>query len=382
MDLIVIQDPKTLADTESAIAQICANPGVPLQLPKDSFGARRGAMYDAARLQMLITWARHAGDLYLHFHKENEVPTVLEELCSYSVGIAAIRLSKGITVGDTKVTRREALVPAAKRMHATDNEELSEIIKGRIIDMICVSGSSVQFIRPLFSADGAVKDKSGMQKLMRRLSDAVNTYDKNLIPESLIKACGVFASELFTNTQQHALSDYQGKPYTAHVEGMFVSWIQIDKRLYAADFQGHDRLKAFLDRDLSTSGEQIIKTTLRCLQISFFDSGPGFASRAKGKPTLAMDLSEERQALIECLKKNVTTKGEAGAGQGLPNVLAELRSIGGLIRIRSGRQSIFNAFAPQDNSVDLFDFQDWGAERLGCAEGAVISILVPLRKVQ
>lgn len=382
MSLIAIQDPRTLEETESAISKICANPGVPLQLPRDSFGVRRGAMHDAARLQMLVTWARHAGDSCLHFHKENEVAKVLEELCGYSVGLAAIRLSKGITVGDTKVTRREALVPAIERMHATDNGEFPEIINGRSIDMICVSGSSVQYLRPLFYAEKAVKDKFGMQELMRKLTYEINKQDKHLVPESLIKACGIFTNELFKNTQQHATSDYQGKPYTAHVEGMFVSWIQIDERLYASDFQGHDRLKAFWDRELSTSGEQIIKTTLRCLQISFFDSGPGFASRAKGQQTLNIDLDEERQALIDCLKKNVTTKDEAGAGQGLPNVLAELRNIGGLIRIRSGRQSIFNAFAPDANSVDLFDFQDWGAESLGCAEGAVISILIPLRRGQ
>lgn len=380
MDLIVIQDPKTLADTELVISKVCATPGAPLQLPKDSFGARRGALHDAARLQMLITWARNAGDSCLHFHEANEVTKVLEELCNYSVGIAAIRLSKCIKVGDTKVSRRDALVPAANRMHATDNEKYSDIIKGRSIDMICVSGSSVHDLRPLFSTKGVVKNKSEMRDLMHKLRDEVNKYDKDLVPDSLVKACGVFASELFTNTQQHAVSDCQGKPYTAHVEGMFVSWIQIDERLYASDFQGHDRLKAFWDRDLSTSGEQVIKTSLRCLQISFFDSGPGFASRASGLPTMSMSLGNERQALINCLKKNVTSKGEVASGQGLPNVLDELRGIGGLIRIRSGRQAIFNAFAPEDNSVDLFDFQDWGTENLGCAEGAVISILVPLRK--
>lgn len=382
MDILTIQDLKTLAETEKAILEIGANPGVPLQLPKDSFGARRGAMFDAARLQLLVTWARHAKDSHLNFHKENDVQKVLEELCGYSPGIAAIRLSKGIKVGDTLVTRRDALVPAVKKMHSTDEAEFTEIINGRSIDMICVSGSTVQFLRPLFYArsEKAVKDKFGMQELMRKLMYEINKRDKDLVPESLIKACGVFTNELFQNTQQHAVSDYQGIPYTAHVEGMFVSWVQIDERLYASDFSGHDRLSAFWDRELTTSGNEIIKSSLRCLQISFFDSGPGLASRATGLPTKEIELMDERQALITCLKKNVTTKGESGAGQGLPNVLAELRNIGGLIRIRSGRHSIFNAFHPDDKRIDLFDFQDWGNEKLGCAEGAVISILVPLRK--
>lgn len=382
MSILAIQDPKTLAETEKAIGEICANPGIPLQLPKDCFGVRRGAMYDAARLQMLVTWARRAKDSHLHFHKENDVEKVLEELCGYSPGIAAIRLSKGIKVGDTLVSRRDALVPAVKKMQLTDEGEFAGIINGRSIDMICVSGSTVQFLRPLFYArsEKAVKDKFGMQELMRKLTYEINKRDKDLVPENLIKACGVFTNELFQNTQQHAVSNHQGIPYTAHVEGMFVSWVQIDERLYASDFGGHDRLSSFWERELTTSGNEIIRSSLRCLQISFFDSGPGLASRATGLPTEEIELAKERRALIECLKKNVTTKGESGAGQGLPNVLAELRNVGGLIRIRSGRHSIFNAFHPNDKEIDLFDFQDWGKEKLGCAEGAVVSILVPLRK--
>ncbi len=161
---------------------------------------------------------------------------------------------------------------------------------------------------------------------------------------------------------------------------MFVSWNQIDNRLYASDFDGHNRLKDFWNRELSISGNQVIKESLRCLQISFFDSGPGFASRITGQRAIKISLMDERQELIKCLMKNVTTKDEVGAGEGLPNVLAELRDIGGLVRIRSGRHSIFNAFRPKDIETELFDFQDWENEKLGCAEGAVISILIPLRK--
>jgi len=385
MDLINISDPRTLAETEAAIAKICDHPGIPLQLSKDSFGARRGAMHDAARLQMLVTWARRAGNSSLHFHKKNDTLKLLEKLCDYSLGIAAIRLSKGINVGDNFVTRRDALKPAAEKMRHTDEEALAKIIKGRCIDMICVSGSSVQFLRPLFYArsEDSVKDKFGMQNLMQKLVNEMTKttrHDREQIPQSLIKACGVFCSELFQNTQQHAISDHQDIPYTAHVEGLFVSWNQIDNRLYASDFDGHNRLKDFWNRELSISGNQVIKESLRCLQISFFDSGPGFASRITGQRAIKISLVDERQELIKCLMKNVTTKDEVGAGEGLPNVLAELRDIGGLVRIRSGRHSIFNAFRPKDKETELFDFQDWENEKLGCAEGAVISILIPLRK--
>ena len=95
--------------------------------------------------------------------------------------------------------------------------------------------------------------------------------------------------------------------------------------------------------------------------------------------TTALGLQEERDALIRCLQKSVTTKSGSGVGHGLPGVLEELRKVGGLMRIRSGRHCIFNCFEPNDGA-DLFDFHDWTAEPLGAAVGAVISILVPIRR--
>jgi hypothetical protein len=371
-------------EIEHAISKICSNKGSPLQLPGDCISKRRGAIYDAARLQMLVTWARHAGDAYLSFHELNNVNNVLEELCAYSPGIAAVRLSKGIKVGNIEVPRRDALLPATKKMQNTDNEIFNEIIQGRSIDMICVSGSFVQFLRPLFSArsEKKVKDNIGMRQLIRKLIYNVNKQDKELVPESLIETLGIFLHELFLNTQEHAISDFQRIPYIAHVEGIFVSWVQIDEKIYSSDFNGHDRLSKFWERDLLTSGDERVRTTLRCLQMSFFDSGPGFASRATGCRSEDMDLTEEKQVLINCLQKNVTSKNQVGAGNGLPSVLSALRDIGGMIRIRSGRHAIFNAFAPKDDTIELFDFQDWSTKKLACAEGSVISILIPLRRAK
>ena len=119
-------------------------------------------------------------------------------------------------------------------------------------------------------------------------------------------------------------------------------------------------------------------SSMRCLQLSFFDSGPGFASRATGKRTRELARGEERNVLIQCLQKNFTTKQQTGAGQGIPAVLNALRDIGGLIRIRSGRHAIFNCFGI-DESNQLFEFDDWSPEELAEVAGSVITIIIPLR---
>lgn len=382
MNAIQIKDPATLIEIEDAISLIRSQPGVPIRLPKNSFNKRRGAMHDASRLQMLITWARGAGDALLEFDGQNSVESVLSELGDYAPGIAALRLSKGLMIGNTLVSRRDALFPAAAKMKSSDDGDFGRLIKGRCIDLTCVSGSEVQYLKPLFFArqKEAVKGKAEMQLLARRVINQINQNDSGLIPETLIKAIGIFTHELFLNTQEHATSDFDDSPYHAHVEGLIISWKQLDENQFSKDFMGNQRLLDFWKRELRESGNTAAKNSLRCLEISYFDSGPGYVSRAVGKHSDNLTLEQEDEILKNCLQKNTTSKEQVGAGQGLPNVLAELRDIGGLIRIRSGRKSIFNAFSPGDKDVDLYDFQDWNNAPLSCAVGAVVSILIPLRK--
>jgi hypothetical protein len=182
---------------------------------------------------------------------------------------------------------------------------------------------------------------------------------------------------LFSNTQEHATVDETGIPYAAHVEGMIVSWNQLDERDYVEDFTGHQRLQQFWEEESTLRSDR--SRALRCLQLSFFDSGPGFAARATGRPTNEIDLDTERGALLHCLKKNTTSKTQVGAGQGLPGVLTELSRTGGLIRIRSGRHALFNVFS-NNTSNDLYDFSDWMTGDLAPVSGAVVSLVLPLRK--
>jgi hypothetical protein len=380
MEPIVLPDISTLDGIEDAMHQIVSSSGAPLQLNKDFASRRKGALHDAARLQLLVTWARLARERKLYFHSANSARSVLEELCDYAPGITALRLCESVVIGDQHVRRRDALEPASEKMKNSDQMLWRSIIKGRTIDFTCVSGSKVQWLRPLFSARNkqAVKPKEGMFLVLAAISEFVAKSDSDLIPKSFIKACAVFASELLKNTQEHATSDHRNQPYLEHAEGLIMSWQQMSEASHMSDFEGHPRLQEFWQRErVPVRDDQ--QSTLRCLQLSFFDTGPGFASRATGKLVEKLSLEDERKVLLYSLQKNTTTKREAGSGNGLPDVLEELREIGGLISIRSGRLSVFNAFAPNDER-DVFDFADWTTKQLASAAGVVISLLIPIRK--
>ncbi|AZG16268.1 hypothetical protein [Cupriavidus pauculus] len=380
MDEIVLPDIWTIEDLEQSLHRVTNSSGGSLKLGKEFISRRKGAMHDAARLQLLATWARSAQEKHLKYHNANHMPAVLDELCDYAPGIVALRLSDGVSIADQFVARREALKPAAKKVTATDQLEWQNVIKGRTIDFTCVGGSKIQYLRPLFFARNAksVKNREGMLQTLTELSDYVAKYDAERIPPEFLRACATFASELVKNTQQHATTDRHNRPYVEHAEGLILSWQQMSEDAYRSDFSGHGRLAEFWDRERVPVREGA-KKALRCLQLSFFDTGPGFSGRATGRSIDELSLEEERHALLTCLKKNVTSKSEAGAGNGLPLVLNALRSIGGLLSIRSGRLHIFNSFAPNE-ARDLFAFEDWSAKDLAPATGAVISLLIPIRR--
>ncbi|NYT79797.1 hypothetical protein H0A71_22785 [Alcaligenaceae bacterium] len=379
MNPLVLANEWTLSSIEEANHRVEASGGAPLQVSKDWPARRKGALHDAARLQLLATWARKAKEPSIRFHAANEVQAVLDELCEYAPGIVALRLCESAIVGEHIELRRDALKPAIEKMQASDNLQWSKIVRGRTIDFTCVSGSKVQYLRPLFASrsGSAVKSAEPMYQMLKALSIYITQSDSELIPDTFIRSCGVFSSELMQNTQEHATHDHAGRPYIEHAEGLIVSWKEMDEQ-FAIDFQGHALLKQFWEREQSPVKDGAANA-LRCLQLSFFDTGPGFASRFTGLPIAELSDAQERDALLKSLKKNVTTKRKTGAGNGLPDVIGALRKIGGLIAIRSGRLFVFNSFEPND-SRDLFDFVDWTTTKLAPVEGVVVSLLVPLRR--
>lgn len=377
---LILADGWTLESIEQSMHRIVASGGAPLQVNKDFIGRRKGALHDAARLQLLATWARLAKERHLQYHAANQTQSILEELCDYAPGIAALRLCDGVIVGEQFISRRAALELAAEKMTWTDQLLWGRIVRGRTIDFPCVNGSKVQYLRPLFTVRNtlAVKRKEGMFLVLKALSEFVAKSDADHIPHTFLKSCAVFASELMKNTQEHATRDHVGQPYLEHVEGLIVSWQEMLGESFKEDFAGHPHLKEFWERE-QVPVRAGATTALRCLQLSFFDTGPGFASRITGKNLSSLSLEDERKALLDSLKKNASTKSETGAGNGLPDVLEALREIGGLMTIRSGRLSLFNAFTPGEER-DLFEFNDWAARDLAPAVGSVVSLLLPIRR--
>ncbi|OOE61669.1 hypothetical protein [Salinivibrio kushneri] len=365
-----------------------------VKLSSEAISKRHGALKDAARLQALVSIARNSAEKVLVLQNSSNTEVVLQELCSYAPGLTSVRLNKSISINNELISRRKALLSAIEKMIASDNQRYADIVRGRSIDLCCVSGAERQYLSPLFSNKNsqAVRDTSLMKKTMVAIFKQINQREFNHLEGDLIEAFGIFGCELFKNTQEHALKDQYGNPYIEHVEGMIASWKDQSSETYEKDFMGHPRLSKYWNDNVVTSADGT-KKTLRCMEVSFFDTGPGLVGRAFGT---SIDTASEKDALIKCIGKNFSTKSESGAGNGYPTILNQLSKVGGLIRIRSGNQCLFNCFdkdkhgfwtkeqsmeaAEHQKTQYLMNFDNWTNKSLGPTSGTVVSILVPLRK--
>ncbi|WP_165722552.1 MULTISPECIES: hypothetical protein [unclassified Pseudoalteromonas] len=384
----------TLLDIEDVIKQ--ANEGTLVKLSSGTISKRHGALRDAARLQALTTLARNSKDGTLLLQDSSNYDEILNELCNYAPGLTSARLNKSINIGSKNILRRASLLHAQNKVIASDRLQFDKFLKGRSIDLSCISGADRQFISPLFTKRDrfSVKNSSQMKQTMISIFKAINNREFNNLDSDLINAFGFFGCELFKNTQEHACTDENGLPYIAHVEGLITSWGDLLSSVYKQDFMGNEKLVNYWNNN-ATSSNDSTETSLRCMQVSFFDTGPGLVKRAFGNAR-EQGLLTEKEALLKCIGRNFTTKEQTGGGNGYPTILTQLSKVGGLIRIRSGNQCIFNCFDKHnhsfwDNLEDpsqrstkkeqyLMDFNSWDNENLSQASGTVVSIIVPLRK--
>ena len=164
---------RTLLEIEEIISEIeSSDSDTIFRFPVDSLKAHHSPMHDASRLQMVVTLARQRlEDDYLDIHPNTPELKAQQAVCDYSPGIASVRLSRGIRLGSKEIDRRDVLAFAAERMKAMDTQDFDQVVKGRCIDLLCVAGSKIQYLKPLFASRGRAKEKDEMAPVMRKLVD-------------------------------------------------------------------------------------------------------------------------------------------------------------------------------------------------------------------
>lgn len=239
----------SLKQIEGALETVFAYREHDLAIHATALDKRRGALRDAAYLQVLLTWARlsPASNLNLLSNADQDVAEILEEACGYSVGVAAIAVAAGIKVQGQPIARFEALGPAAVRISAAYEGRYDDLVKGRTVDLLSVSGADRQFLKPLFYApkSGAVKDKFDLKVTVRALAMRASQAQPEDFDENTISALSTLTHELFENTQEHATTNLDGQDYRRHVELITASWVVMSDDETRNDLTVNQTLKEY-----------------------------------------------------------------------------------------------------------------------------------------
>lgn len=376
----------SLDEVEAAVQAVHAARGSDLRVTASLLNRRLGALHDAAILQVFLTWARMnpQGSLNIVSNSNIEPKELLSEACSYSTGIGALAVAAAVRVRGAPVPKGVALAAARERISAAYEGRYDDLVKGRTVDLLSVSGAERQYLKPLFSSgsSNAVRDKYELRATVRALAMRAAQCRAEDLYENTISALAALTHELFENTQEHATTDVRGVPYRRHVELLSSSWVGMDEEGDAKGLEVNARLidywraLALLQRDRRRPAG---------ICFSFLDSGPGMAARLAGRDYVDMSLDEERAALTRCLRMHVTSKSASGTGGGFEAVLTQVALAHGFVRVRSGRHSIFRCFTPGEAAGNVTEgFEDWfGADRqLYRVAGTLISVFIPFPSVR
>lgn len=344
-----------------------------------------------ALLQVINTWSRVCSDPNptLVTHAQEPYPErTIANLVETLPGLGSVLMSAEVMARDGQTSMRAAAYGLARRrIEAMDEGRLQETARGIATTLLCADHTTKRALQPFYhsSADGGahLRGESDFVDLAADLMKVAlgDARRRDFEPKD-VEAVGVMLRELFANTHIHARTDPTGAPYRRSVRGIHLAQHALEDGEKVTG--GFMPLATYLDAVLQRPRRA---AQAKLLEISVFDSGPGYAARAAGKHIDDnFPLETEYRFVHDCLLRNITTRKEGGAGVGLPRMLSRLKGRGGFLRVRTGRLSLFKSFAGEQdgNLVDPdFDLQDAGFGQDGFtrhapAAGAVLTLLIPI----
>lgn len=391
--MLRISRESSLDDLEDGFQAI--SDGEPLlQLPYSLKPSAAGI--EGGLIQLIITWARRAGQgatLRLHSDR-HELPEVSNFLHS-PFGLIGASLSRHVQNQTGKPLDRMALLNLG-------TEYVANMSEGPLEDLRQYSRTSVPLIcfdygtryrRPirLYQPDGkTVRDRGHFSNLAAN-SIASLLDNRQFDASSFASDAGGLLYEVFTNTDEHAVRDAQGRDYRRSIRGILINYRYVEAASMVASAGSSTPLKDYYTGwQTRYPGGQIAQF----VELSAFDSGPGLARRWLARNRELVEaipsgehLAEEYSAVAECLLKGRTTKGDDNSGNGLFRVMAAAKKIGGFIRIRTGNLSLVRAFDDTGGALVADDLRlmdmhsgSYQPQRMPWAEGTMISVLFPVNR--
>ncbi|CDX51580.1 conserved hypothetical protein [Mesorhizobium plurifarium] len=345
------------------------------------FEARPGG--SAAGAQLAISWARSNDQTTLQLASDEAPEDAARSLLHRTYGLVATLFADRIIGRDGHRDVTSGMLRlAVARLRELYSGELNRIIHGGVIALLSMDHIELDGPNPLLyqPISGAVRDdfqgvvNQALRRLVSRQRLRLNELEIDIIA-GLLK-------ELFSNTHVHARTDLNGALYRRSARGVLFALrpVEIPSDSHTGGLPG---LRDYYASMVDVS----VRPRVEFLEVSVFDSGPGLAARALGKPIdEGMSIDHEYDLVRECFLKNFTTQNDPSHGLGLPRVMQALKACGGFMRLRTGRLSLCKWFPPQAENVpfladDARLIDTSGAKEIkkyAAVAGASFSILIPM----
>lgn len=216
--------------------------------------------------------------------------------------------------------------------------------------------------------------------------------------------------ELFKNTHDHARTTVDKQPLRLSIRGPYARFYPADQLGYTAppiqkDEHGDEilpnlnqaeRFASYFIRPRTANNKRPItapdRQFLGLLELSVFDTGPGFAATYMKEAFLGSSAKEQFEAVLGCFATGKSATGDESRGYGLWKVLRDLRALKGFIRVRTNRVHVYRDFAWYGDMFLRSDIvapqermMDWRrgitqkiTEGYPDMQGAHVSVLIPL----
>jgi hypothetical protein len=373
----------TLQSIEENLSIIRRAPDQKVFWPLNVRGAALGA--EAALVQLLVTWASEARKAALHLSTNSLSHEQIDDFVRQLYGIVASLVCDGAFDQNGRNYHDLLQTNALLKLYQLDGPNpRSALHRLHDVAILCADHLGRSSPRLLYYTGQDRAPVVRNEKEFRLLADWLF---KSIVPAEYDRevdrldtdSIGSMLHEIFENTDEHATRDINGNALNKSIRGFFARHHWLSQHETVALTAGYPALKRFCDAMPATSSD----ARRQLIELSVFDSGPGFAQRLTNKPLSTLSTKEEFDAVQHCFRGGITTKIHSGHGIGLKYVVRLLRQKKGFLRLRTGRLSLFADLSSPtamdaEGPPSLRDASDGDIRRVSPVQGTLLSLLIPL----
>jgi len=282
-----------IATCESQLREIIAiGRDEPLKVP--TRGRHLTAGGEVALTQLIVTWAQRATSPHLQTYFTSASDSQIDNLSRRLYGLAAILCAKSISGvrADIDVTTG-AKDAALERLKQLQSNSPKPAYRGPSIEIVCADhigrGAPYLLYQPSQIGTGALRSRSNFQTLAAWLARQTIPKEYSDLDASGAEALGGMLYEIFKNTEDHALTDWNGDRLKLSIRAIKTSHLSPasdDLERIVGGFEPLVRYCAGLRPP--PGGRQ-----LHLFEFSILDSGPGFAQSWTKRPLTDLNAEEE-----------------------------------------------------------------------------------------